>query len=158
MFLQPGVNQLAAGYVLYGPQTTLVLTVGKGASIFTLDRRVGDFVMTQDVVAIPPNTAEFAVNASNRRYWSAGISRYVEDCLAGRDGPRGQNTNMRWVASLVAECQRILVRGGIFLYPDDAGPAMKTVAYASCMRRSLSAGSSNRVAAQPLQCMDAFLT
>lgn len=122
MFLQPGSRQLAAGYVLYGPQTTLVLTCGAGASIFTLDRRVGDFVMTQDVVAIPPSSAEFAINTSNHRYWPSGIRRYVDECVAGADGPRGQNTNMRWVASLVAECQRILVRGGVFLYPGDTRP------------------------------------
>lgn len=120
MFLQPGRNQLAAGYVLYGPQTTLVLTRGDGASVFTLDRRVGDFVMTQEGIAIPVDTAEFAINASNHRHWPAGICRYVDDCMAGQEGSRGRNTNMRWVASLVAECQRILMRGGVFLYPADS--------------------------------------
>ena len=122
MFLQPGRNQLAAGYVLYGPQTTLVLTIGKGTSIFTLDRRVGDFVLTQSAVAIPPDTAEFAINTSNSRHWAPEIRRYVEECEAGREGPRRQDTNMRWVASLVAECQRILMRGGVFLYPADDRP------------------------------------
>lgn len=126
MFLQSGRNQLAAGYVLYGPQTTLVLTRGEGASVFTLDRRVGDFVMTQERVAIPPDTHEFAINTSNHRHWPAGIGRYVSDCVAGQEGPRGRNTNMRWVASLVAECQRILMRGGVFLYPVDARPGYGT--------------------------------
>ena len=119
MFLQPGRRQLAAGYVLYGPQTTLVLTIGKGTSIFTLDRRVGDFVLSQRACTIPTETAEFAINASNSRHWSPEVRRYIDECLAGRDGPREQDTNMRWVASLVAECQRILTRGGIFLYPGD---------------------------------------
>jgi fructose-1,6-bisphosphatase I len=122
MFLQPGRNQLAAGYILYGPQTTLVLTIGKGTSIFTLDRRVGDFVMTQSAVAIPPSADEFAINTSNARHWGEPVRRYVDACLAGRDGPHGRDMNMRWVASLVAECQRILMRGGVFLYPADGRP------------------------------------
>ena len=122
MFLQPSRNQLAAGYILYGPQTTLVLTIGKGTSIFTLDRRVGDFVMTQSAVAIPPTANEFAINTSNSRHWAGPVRRYVEACLAGREGPLGRDMNMRWVASLVAECQRILMRGGVFLYPADDRP------------------------------------
>ena len=122
MFLQPGRNQLAAGYVLYGPQTMLVLTIGKGTSIFTLDRRVGDFVMTQSVTAIPEDAVEFAINTSNTRHWSPEIRRYVETCLAGAEGPHRRDMNMRWVASLVAEAHRILMRGGVFLYPADDRP------------------------------------
>ena len=121
-FLQPGRNQLAAGYVLYGPQTTLVLTVGQGTVCFTLDRRRNGFAMTHDGLRIPSETREFAINMSNRRHWPMPVQRYIEECLAGAEGPRGENTNMRWVASLVADCNRILIRGGVFLYPGDARP------------------------------------
>ena len=118
-FLQPGRNQLAAGYVIYGPKTVLVLSVGAGTAQFVLDRREGGFWLERDDIAIPQQTTEFAINASNSRYWDDGISSYVSDCLSGRDGPAGRDYNMRWVASLVAECHRILVRGGVFLYPSD---------------------------------------
>ncbi len=121
-FLQPGRNQLAAGYVLYGPQTTLVLTVGEGAVCFTLDRRRNAFAMTHASLRIPEETREFAINMSNRRHWPQPVQRYIDECLAGTDGSRGQNTNMRWVASLVADCNRVLIRGGVFLYPGDARP------------------------------------
>ncbi|KPL51637.1 fructose 1,6-bisphosphatase [Prosthecomicrobium hirschii] len=118
-FLQKGRAQLAAGYVIYGPQTALVLTVGSGTWLFTLDRRAGLFKLTGERLAIPAETREFAINASNSRHWDDPIRSYVEDLLAGDAGVRGQDFNMRWIASLVAECHRILVRGGVFLYPAD---------------------------------------
>ena len=118
-FLQPGKCQVAAGYCVYGPQTTLVLTVGDGVAMFTLDREMGSFVLTQDNVQIPPDTREFAINMSNLRHWDAPVRRYIDECLAGKDGPRGKDFNMRWVASMVADVHRILTRGGIFMYPWD---------------------------------------
>jgi fructose-1,6-bisphosphatase I len=118
-FLQPGCRQVAAGYCVFGPQTTLVLTVGDGVAMFTLDREQGSFVLTQENMRIPPDTQEFAINMSNMRHWDAPVSRYVNECLAGIEGPRGKDFNMRWVASMVADVHRILTRGGIFLYPWD---------------------------------------
>ncbi|MBI0435603.1 class 1 fructose-bisphosphatase [Roseomonas sp. KE0001] len=119
-FLQAGRQQAAAGYAIYGPQTTLVLTFGKGVFGFTLDREVGSWVLTQPNITIPAGYREFAVNMSNQRHWAPGVQRYVADCLAGKDGPRGVDFNMRWTGSMVADVQRILTRGGIFLYPWDA--------------------------------------
>ena len=118
-FLQPGNQQVAAGYCVYGPQTTLVLTVGDGVAMFTLDREQGSFVLTRKHVKIPEDTKEFAINMSNMRHWDAPIKRYVDECLAGKDGPRGKDFNMRWIASMVADVHRILTRGGVFLYPWD---------------------------------------
>jgi fructose-1,6-bisphosphatase I len=118
-FLQSGCKQVAAGYCVYGPQTTLVLTLGDGVAMFTLDREQGSFVLTQDHVKIPEDTREFAVNMSNMRHWDAPVQRYIEECLAGKEGPRGKDFNMRWVASMVADVHRILTRGGVFLYPWD---------------------------------------
>ena len=118
-FLQPGMKQVAAGYCVYGPQTTLVLTVGDGVSMFTLDREQGSFVLTRENVQIPADTKEFAINMSNMRHWDAPMKRYVDECLAGKEGPRGKDFNMRWVASMVADVHRILSRGGIFMYPWD---------------------------------------
>ena len=118
-FLQAGTQQVAAGYCVYGPQTTLVLTVGDGVAMFTLDREQGSFVLTQEDVQIPEDTQEFAINMSNMRHWAAPVQRYVNECLQGKDGPRGKDFNMRWVASMVADVHRILTRGGIFLYPWD---------------------------------------
>ena len=118
-FLQPGRAQAAAGYCVYGPQTTLVLTVGEGVAMFTLDRETGSWVLTSDQVTIPADTKEFAINMSNLRHWDAPVRRYIDECLAGKDGPRGKDYNMRWVASMVADVHRILTRGGIFLYPWD---------------------------------------
>ncbi len=118
-FLQPGVEQLAAGYALYGPQTLLVLTVGNGVVGFTLDREFGSWIMTQPDMRIPSRTREFAINSSNARVWDAPIKRYIDELLAGRDGPRGEDFNMRWVASMVADVHRLLTRGGIFVYPRD---------------------------------------
>ena len=118
-FLQAGSKQVAAGYCIYGPQTTLVLTVGNGVAIFTLDREQGSFVLTQENVQIPADTKEFAVNMSNMRHWDTPVKRYIDECLAGRDGPRGKDFNMRWIASMVADVHRILTRGGVFMYPWD---------------------------------------
>jgi fructose-1,6-bisphosphatase I len=118
-FLQPGCKQVAAGYCVYGPQTTLVLTVGDGVAMFTLDREQGSFVLTQENVKIPPDTKEFAINMSNMRHWDAPVKRYIEECLQGVEGPRGKDFNMRWIASMVADVHRILTRGGIFMYPWD---------------------------------------
>ena len=118
-FLQPGARQAAAGYCVYGPQTTLVLTVGSGVAMFTLDREQGSWVLTQEQVQIPVDTKEFAINMSNMRHWAEPVKRYIGECLAGQEGPRGKDFNMRWVASMVADVHRILTRGGIFLYPWD---------------------------------------
>ena len=118
-FFQPGTRQLAAGYIIYGPQTALVLTLGEGTQIFVLDRSDCEFRLTTANVQIPAKTREFAINASNHRFWDDHIQLYISDCLTGEDGPRKKNFNMRWNASLVAECHRILSRGGIFLYPGD---------------------------------------
>jgi fructose-1,6-bisphosphatase I len=118
--LQPGTRQLAAGYVIYGPKTALVLTLGDGTMMFTLDPERGAFRLTEPVIRIPETTREFAINASNFRHWDGPIRAYVDDCLNGEEGFRDSNYNMRWLASLVAECHRILSRGGIFLYPSDA--------------------------------------
>jgi fructose-1,6-bisphosphatase I / sedoheptulose-1,7-bisphosphatase len=118
-FLQPGAIQVAAGYALYGPTTMLVLTVGAGVAGFTLDPGLGEFILTHQDVRIPADTHEFAINASNARFWESPIKRYVDECLAGKTGPRGKDFNMRWIASMVAEAHRILMRGGVFLYPRD---------------------------------------
>ena len=118
-FLQKGSSQVAAGYCVYGPQTTLVLTVGDGVAMFTLDREQGSFVLTQDNVQIPADTKEFAINMSNMRHWDAPVKRYIDECLAGKDGVRGKDFNMRWIASMVADVHRIMTRGGIFMYPWD---------------------------------------
>ncbi|MEQ6340100.1 MAG: class 1 fructose-bisphosphatase [Gammaproteobacteria bacterium] len=118
-FMQPGTQQVCAGYALYGPSTLLVLTTGNGVNCFTLDHNVGEFVLTQPNMRIPEDTREFAINASNARFWEKPVKRYVDECLAGKEGPRKENFNMRWVASMVAEVHRILTRGGIFMYPRD---------------------------------------
>jgi fructose-1,6-bisphosphatase I len=119
-FLRAGREQLAAGYVIYGPQTVLALTLGAGSDLFTLDRARGQFVRTHANVRVPPQAREFAINASNYRHWDTPIQTWFNDCLAGPDGPRAENFNMRWIASIVAEAHRILVRGGVYLYPSDA--------------------------------------
>ena len=118
-FLQAGSQQVAAGYCLYGPQTTLVLTVGNGVAMFTLDREQGSWVMTADQIRIPEDTKEFAINMSNMRHWDSPVKRYVDECLAGKEGARGKDFNMRWIASMVADVHRILTRGGVFMYPWD---------------------------------------
>ena len=118
-FLQPGRFQAAAGYCVYGPQTQLVLTVGNGVAMFTLDREMGSWVLTAENMRIPEDTKEFAINMSNLRHWAPPMRRYIDECLAGRTGERGKDFNMRWVASMVADVHRILTRGGIFMYPWD---------------------------------------
>ena len=118
-FLQAGSQQVAAGYCVYGPQTTLVLTVGDGVAMFTLDREQGSFVLTQENVKVPEDTKEFAINMSNMRHWDTPVKRYVDECLQGKDGVRGKDFNMRWIASMVADVHRILTRGGVFMYPWD---------------------------------------
>ncbi|MCX7043014.1 MAG: class 1 fructose-bisphosphatase, partial [Gammaproteobacteria bacterium] len=124
-FLQPGSEQVAAGYCIYGPSTMLVLTIGHGTHAFTLDREAGSFVLTQKHMRVPEQTKEFAINMSNQRHWEAPMQDYVRDLLAGRDGPRGKDFNMRWIASMVADVHRILTRGGIFIYPWDRKDATK---------------------------------
>jgi fructose-1,6-bisphosphatase I len=119
-FLQPGTAQVAAGYAVYGPSTLLVLTVGDGVACFTLDRETGSWWLTADQMRIAPDTKEFAINTSNSRHWQDPVKRYVDELLAGKTGPRGKDFNMRWVASMVADVHRILVRGGVFMYPRDA--------------------------------------
>ncbi|TAK46164.1 MAG: fructose-1,6-bisphosphatase, partial [Betaproteobacteria bacterium] len=118
-FLQPGARQVCAGYAIYGPTTMLVLTLGRGVHGFTLDREIGEFIYTHPDLRVPEDTSEFAINTSNSRFWEPAVTRYVDECLAGRSGPRGKDFNMRWIASLVAEAHRILMRGGVFLYPRD---------------------------------------
>lgn len=118
-FQEPGTNQLAAGFAVYGPFTSLVLTVGAGTQIFTLERSTSRFLLTSEKVEIPIATREYAINASNYRHWDEAIRTYIDDCLRGLGGPRGKNFNMRWTASPVADIYRILTRGGIFLYPSD---------------------------------------
>ncbi len=120
VFLQEGRKQVAAGYVLYGPSTLLVMTTGNGVNLFTLDSNIGEFVLTQDNLQIPEDTAEFAINMSNQRFWEPEMKQYIDDCLKGEEGPLGKRYNMRWVASMVAEVHRILIRGGIFMYPYDS--------------------------------------
>jgi fructose-1,6-bisphosphatase len=118
-FFQPGVAQVCAGFALYGPCTMLILTTGEGVDGFTLDRDIGAFVLTHPRLRIPAESGEFAINASNERFWEPPVRRYIQECLAGSTGPRGRDFNMRWIASLVAETYRILTRGGVFLYPRD---------------------------------------
>ena len=124
-FLQSGTQQLAAGYALYGPTTMLVLTVGNGVAGFTLDPNLGQFMLTHPDIQIPVDTHEFAINVSNARFWEAPVKRYVDECLAGKPGPRAKDFNMRWIASMVAEAHRILMRGGVFLYPRDTKDTSK---------------------------------
>jgi len=119
-FLQAGTAQVAAGYAVYGPTTLLVLTVGDGVAVFTLDREQGQFILTQENVQIPADTKEFAINMANQRFWEAPVQRYVAEMQAGKEGPLGKDYNMRWVASMVADVHRIMTRGGIFMYPMDS--------------------------------------
>ncbi|MCI5897272.1 MAG: class 1 fructose-bisphosphatase [Candidatus Aphodousia sp.] len=118
-FLQSGRRQLAAGYVIYGPQTQLVFTLGHGTTLFTLDCGSGNFYQTAERLTIEPTAKEFAINCSNARHWEAPVKTYVNELIQGKDGPRGKDFNMRWVAAMVAEVHRILHRGGIFMYPRD---------------------------------------
>jgi len=118
-FLQPGRDQVAAGYAIYGPQTLLVLTIGTGVYEFTLDREVGSWRLTDGPMRLPAGTCEFAINLARRRQWSPRIADYVEERVQGSEGPLGRDYNMRWTASMVADIHRILKRGGVFLYPSD---------------------------------------
>ena len=124
-FLQPGKDQRAAAYVMYGPATLLVLTIGQGTHVFTLDHSNQVFVLTQQTVNIPEETSEFAINASNQRYWQPAVQRYIVECLQGTEGPRARDFNMRWCASMVMDVHRILTRGGVFLYPRDSKQPVK---------------------------------
>ena len=124
-FLQPGSQQVAAGYAVYGPQSMLVLTLGNGVAAFTLDREMGTWLLTEENLTIPEDTAEFAINMSNMRHWEPPVKRYIDDCLAGSTGPLGKDYNMRWIASMVADVHRIMTRGGIFMYPRDERPSGK---------------------------------
>ncbi len=118
-YLQPGRQQAAAGYAIYGPATMLVITVGKGTHGFTLDREIGNFILTHQDLTIPADSSEFAINTSNARFWEPPVHRYVTECQTGKSGERGRDFNMRWIASMVAEVHRILIRGGVFMYPKD---------------------------------------
>lgn len=119
-FLRKADEQLAGGYIIYGPATALVVTFGDGTLMFTLDQQTGSFILSNDRMRIPESAREYAINASNYRHWSKPVRAYIDDCLAGATGPHDRDYNMRWVGSLVAEAHRILSRGGVFLYPDDA--------------------------------------
>lgn len=124
-FLQAGIEQVCAGFCVYGPTTMMILTTGNGVNGFTLDRDVGEFILTHPRMTIPEDTSEFAVNMSNQRFWEAPVQRYVDECVKGIDGGREKDFNMRWVASMVAEVYRVLTRGGIFMYPLDTKPSTK---------------------------------
>lgn len=118
-FWQAGAQQRAAAYIMYGPATLLVLSIGQGTHVFTLDHQQQAFVLSQQTAQIAQETAEFAINASNQRYWEPAMQRYISECLQGAEGPRGRDFNMRWCASMVMDVHRILTRGGVFLYPRD---------------------------------------
>jgi fructose-1,6-bisphosphatase I len=118
-FLRPGHEQVGAGFIIYGPQTSFVFTLGNGVHVFTLDRRAGVFRLAIPRVAVPADSTEYAVNASNYRHWDDSVRAYIDDCIRGADGPLARDHSMRWIASLVADAYRILVRGGVFLYPGD---------------------------------------
>jgi fructose-1,6-bisphosphatase I len=120
IFLQPGKAQCVSGYIVYGPQCGLVITAGKGTDKFTLDPQTRQFWLTESKVTVNPTSTEYAINASNYRHWSDALRAYIDDLIAGTDGPRGKDVNMRWIGSMVAECQRIFARGGVFLFPRDA--------------------------------------
>lgn len=125
-FLQPGASQIAAGYAIYGPSTMLVLSVGSGTHGFTLDREIGEFLLTHPNLMIPAATHNFSINASNERFWEPPIRRYVDECLAGASGVREKDFNMRWAATMVADVHRILMRGGVFMYPRDTKDSLET--------------------------------
>jgi fructose-1,6-bisphosphatase I len=124
-FKQKGTEQVCAGFCVYGPTTMMIITTGNGVDGFTLDQDVGEFILTHPKMTIPEDTAEFAINMSNQRFWEPPVQRYIDECIKGVDGGREKNFNMRWVASMVAEVYRVLTRGGIFLYPLDNKPSTK---------------------------------
>jgi fructose-1,6-bisphosphatase I len=119
-YLQSGTAQICAGYALYGTSTMLVFTTGNGVNGFTLDADSNEFLLTHPNMQIAKETQEFAINMSNYRFWREPVQRYIDECLQGEEGDRKKDFNMRWVASMVAEVHRILVRGGVFMYPTDA--------------------------------------
>jgi len=119
-FTQSGAKQKSSGFFVYGPQTTFFLTLGKGTLLFALDENIEMFVIINDEVSIPKSTSEFAINAAYKRYWNSPTAKYIQDCQDGEEGLRKKNFGMRWVGSLVADASRILIRGGVFLYPSDA--------------------------------------
>jgi len=118
-FLRPGNEQIAAGYIIFGPQTGIMLTLGDGTAMFILDHENGEYMLVNARVNIVPDAIEYAINASNYRHWATPIRAYIDDMIEGADGIHERNFNMRWVASLIAETHRIIARGGIFLYPGD---------------------------------------
>lgn len=118
-FLQPGTRQVCAGYALYGPSSMIVLTTGHGVNGFTLDQRIGEYILTNPDMKIPADTQEFSINASYMRFWDPPVRRYIDECLAGKEGPRNKDFNMRWAGAMIADVHRILCRGGVFLYPMD---------------------------------------
>jgi len=118
-FLQPGSRQVCAGYALYGPSSMIVLTTGHGVNGFTLDQRIGEYILTNPDMKIPADTQEFSINASYMRFWDPPVRRYIDECLAGKEGPRNKDFNMRWAGAMIADVHRILCRGGVFLYPMD---------------------------------------
>jgi fructose-1,6-bisphosphatase I len=122
-FRQTGRAQLAAGFFIYGPQTSLVVSFGQGVLLLVLNEKTGDFVLVESGIRIPPDVPEYAINASNYRHWHQPVQSYIDDCVQGEEGPSGRNFNMRWIASLVADSYRIFMRGGIFLYPGDRRPS-----------------------------------
>ena len=124
-FLQAGTRQVLAGFTVYGPATVMVLSFGRGVQGFTLDPVSGEFLLTQTDIRIPERTSEYAINASNQRWWQPPVQRYITECMAGKDGPRGRDFNMRWVGSMVGDVYRLLTRGGIFMYPRDTKDAAK---------------------------------
>lgn len=117
--MQPGTSLLGAGFFIYGPQLALVLSIGSGTHVFVQSTRLGTFVQAYESRIVPARAHEFAINAANYRHWDEAVRLYVDDCLKGSEGPRERDFNMRWIASLVADCYRILMRGGVFLYPGD---------------------------------------
>ncbi|PWV58372.1 class 1 fructose-bisphosphatase [Plasticicumulans acidivorans] len=119
-FMQPGTQQIAAGMAIYGPQTILVLTMGHGVNGFTLDDTIGEFVLTHPDMHMPAEAVEFAINSANARFWAPPVKRYIDECLAGKDGPRGRDFNMRWMGAMVGDVYRLLCRGGVFMYPWDS--------------------------------------
>ena len=155
-YLRPGCEQLAAGYAIYGPSTMMVLTLGNGTHGFTLDRENGNFILTHPDIRVPEDTREFAINTSNERFWEPPVQRYVAECKAGKTGVRGADFNMRWIASMVAEVHRILMRGGIFMYPKDSKDPSKPAAFACSMKPIRWRCSLSRLVVRPLPGAGAF--
>ncbi|MDO4699888.1 MAG: class 1 fructose-bisphosphatase [Moraxella sp.] len=124
-FLQKGDNQLSAGYFIYGTSTMLTLTLGQGVAMFSFDPLTQTYILINDKVKISEQTSEYAINASNKRYWLNPIRQYISELVAGDLGVRAKDYNMRWVAAMIADVHRILIRGGVFMYPFDTKIAGK---------------------------------